>query len=121
MIQGEQVQDSELSTQAVIYLGPGSMSLMVAEVVQDRIRLLDFLQQPVPMARDIFRFHRISRHTMDRCVQIIGDYLEILKEYGTGSRLSVRLMISNIISEADNVDVFVNRMHVAHGLRGRPD
>lgn len=56
------------------------------------------------MARDIFRFHRISRHTMDRCVQIIGDYLEILKEYGTGSRLSVRLMISNIISEADNVD-----------------
>ena len=95
------------------------MSLMVAEVVQDRIRLLDFLQQPVPMARDIFRFHRISRHTMDRCVQIIGDYLEILKEYGTGSRLSVRLMISNIISEADNVDVFVNRMHVAHGLRGR--
>lgn len=30
-------------------------------------------------------------------------------------------MISNIISEADNVDVFVNRMHVAHGLRGRPD
>ena len=35
------------------------MSLMVAEVVQDRIRLLDFLQQPVPMARDIFRFHRI--------------------------------------------------------------
>ena len=28
-------------------------------------------------------------------------------------------MISNIISEADNVDVFVNRMHVAHGLRGR--
>ena len=119
MIQGEQVQDSELSTQAVIYLGPSSMSLMVAEVVQDRIRLLDFLQQPVPMARDIFRFHRISRHTMDRCVQIIGDYLEILKEYGTGSRLSVRLMISNIISEADNVDVFVNRMHVAHGLRGR--
>ena len=67
MIQGEQVQDSELSTQAVIYLGPSSMSLMVAEVVQDRIRLLDFLQQPVPMARDIFRFHRISRHTMDRC------------------------------------------------------
>ena len=119
MSQGEQVQDSELSSQAVIYLGPSSMSLMVAEVVQDRIRLLDFLQQPVPMARDIFRFHRISRHTMDRCVQIIGDYLEILKEYGTGSRLSVRLMISNIISEADNVDVFVNRMHVAHGLRGR--
>ena len=26
-------------------------------------------------------------------------------------------LISNIISEADNVDVFVNRMHVAHGLR----
>lgn len=119
MIQGEQVQDSELSTQAVIYLGPSSMSLMVAEAVRDRIRLLDFLQQPVPMARDIFRFHRISRHTMDRCVQIIGDYLEILKEYGAGSKLSVRFMISNIISEADNVDVFVNRMHVAHGLRGR--
>ena len=44
MIQGEQVQDSELSTQAVIYLGPSSMSLMVAEAVRDRIRLLDFLQ-----------------------------------------------------------------------------
>ena len=118
-MQGDQAQDSEISTQAVIYLGPSSMSLMVAEVAENRIRMLDFLQQPVPMARDIFRLHRISRHTMDRCVQIIGDYLEILKEYGTGVRLSVRLMISNIISEADNVDVFVNRMHVAHGLRGR--
>ena len=80
-MQGDQVQDSEISTQAVIYLGPSSMSLMVAEVVQDRMRMLDFLQQPVPMARDIFRLNRITRHTMDRCVQIIGDYLEILKEY----------------------------------------
>ena len=55
MIQGEQVQDSELSTQAVIYLGPSSMSLMVAEAVRDRIRLLDFLQQPVPT---IWKFSR---------------------------------------------------------------
>lgn len=115
---GEQSQDIEVETQAVIYLGPSSMSLMVAEVGQDGVRMLDYLQQPVPMARDIFRLHRVSRHTMDRCVQIIGDYRESLKEYGTGSSLTVRFMISNIIAEADNVDVFVNRMHVAHGLRG---
>lgn len=119
MIQGANAQNSDVLTQAVIYLGPGSMSLMVAEVTQGRVHMLDFLQQPVPVARDIFRFHRVSRHTMDRCVQIIGDYLEILKEYGAGTKLSIRFMISNIIAEADNVDVFVNRMHVAHGLRGR--
>jgi exopolyphosphatase/guanosine-5'-triphosphate,3'-diphosphate pyrophosphatase len=109
----------EIETKAVIYLGPSSMSLIVAEVDGGKSRMVDYLTQPVPLARDIFRLNRISRHTMDRCAQVMGDFMDILREYGTGSSLTVRFMMSNIISEARNVDVFINRMHVAHGIRGR--
>ncbi len=110
-------EEAQITTQAVIYLGPSSMSMMVAEEVDGQLHMLDFLQQPVPVARDIFRSHRISRHTMDRCVKIVGDYREILKEYGTGTQLTVNFMISNILLEAGNVDVFINRMNVTHGVR----
>ncbi len=110
-------EEAEITTQAVIYLGPGSMSLMVAEEVNGEMHMLDFLQQPVPVARDIFRSHLISRHTMDRCVKIIGDYREILKEYGTGTQLTLSFMISNLLLEAANADVFINRMNVTHGVR----
>ncbi|MEG1071681.1 MAG: HD domain-containing protein [Akkermansia sp.] len=119
MIRNPRKTDEEIRTIAVIYLGPNSMCLIVTEVTQGEVRMVDFLTQPVPLARDIFRMGRISRHTMDRCVQVMGDYMDILKEYGTGAILSTRFMMSNIISEAANVDVFVNRMHVAHDVRGR--
>lgn len=105
--------------EVVMYLGPSSMSLIVTEVEGDNVRMLDFLTQPVPVARDIFRMGRISRHTMDRCAQVMGDYIEALKEYGEGTSLKTRFMMSNIMSEAANIDVFANRMHVVHGLRGR--
>ncbi len=119
MTTSETISSPKVTTQAVIYLGPNSMSLMVTEDIQGKPHMLDFLQQPVPLARDIFRQHRITRHTMDRCVQIIADYLEILKEYGTNTTLDIRFMMSNIVAEASNADVFINRMHVAHGLRAK--
>lgn len=118
MMQGE-LQDFEVKTQAVIYIGPSSIGVIVTELANQEVRLLDFLQQPVPIARDVFRFHLISRSTIDRCVQVLGDFKEILKEYATGSSFSVKLIMSNIIAEASNVDVFMNRIHVAHNIRGR--
>lgn len=110
--------NTAIETQAVIYLGPDSVSLVIAEVEGDNVRVLDYLVQPASMARDIFRSHKISRHTMDRCVNVIGDFLTILGEYGSGISLSPRLVLSNIIFEAENVDVIINRLHVAHGIRG---
>lgn len=111
--------NEEIKTVAVIYLGPSSMNLIVTEVGGGSVRMIDFLSQPVPVARDIFRMGSISRYTMDRCAQVMGDYMLMLEEYGTGVSLSVRFTMSNIMSEAANIDVFANRMHVVHGLRGR--
>ncbi|MDH3069514.1 HD domain-containing protein [Akkermansia sp. N21169] len=119
MNSGETVKNTQIQTQAFIYLGPSSMSLIVTEIHDGDVRVIDFLTQPVPLARDVFRNGRISRSTMDRCAQVMGDYMAILREYGSGTDLSTHFVMSNIISEAGNVDVFINRMHVAHGLRGR--
>lgn len=116
---GETVRNMHIQTQAVIYLGPSAMCLSVAELQGGEVRLIDFLSQPVPLARDIFRTSLISRSTMDRCAKVMGDYMVILNEYGSGTEFSTRFFMSNIIAEASNVDVFVNRMHVAHGIRGR--
>lgn len=118
MTEGDIQGAPSIETQAVIYLGPDLVSLVVAEIEGDQIRLLDYLVQPVPMARDIFRNYKISRATMERCANVIGDYVAILKEYGKGITLTPRLVLSNIIFEAENVDVIINRLHVAHGIRG---
>lgn len=119
MITGNRTSTESLSsTQAVIYLGSDSISLVIAEVIRSDINLLDYLVQPVSIAKDVFRGHKVSRYTMDRCAKVIGDYMKIINEYRIENIFSIRLVLSNILIEAENVDVLINRLHVAHGLRG---
>ncbi len=104
---------------AVIFLGASSMDLLVCETSGETTRTVDILTQPVPIARDIFRKGYISRSTMDRCVQIMDDYMALLREYGTGTTLTTSFLATNIVQDMSNMDTFINRLHIAHGLRLR--
>lgn len=104
---------------AVIFLGASSMDLMISETAGENARIIDVLTQPVPLARDIFRKGYISRATMDRCVQIMDDYMTLLREYGTGTTLDISFLATNIVQDMANMDTFMNRLHIAHGLRLR--
>lgn len=108
---------STIQTQAIIFIGPSAIMMMVSEQSEGKARIVDLLTQPFPLARDIFRLGRISRHTMDRSVAVLDDFMSMLSEYKIGTEMKMRIVVTNIVLEAENVDSFMNRIHVAHGLR----
>ncbi len=105
-----------LSTHAVIFMGAGALSMMVAEKRGSELRVLDVLSQPIELAHDVFGANSISRETMDRCVHIVRGYNDLLAEYRQAGPLQVRLLASNILLDVRNMDVFVNRLQTSCGL-----
>ncbi len=103
-------------TQAVIFMGAGALSMMVAEQRGSSLRVLDVLTQPLELAQDVFGANRISRETMDRCVHIVRGYNDLLSEYRQAGEVQVRLLASNILLDVRNMDVLVNRLHNSCGL-----
>ncbi len=104
---------------AIIFLGAGSMSMLVGEKTGLSWKAVDFLTQPVPLARDVYRGGRIGRQTMDRCVKVMEDFGALIREYGEGIDLQVRFLATNILQDVSNMDTFINRLHIASGLRLR--
>lgn len=111
-------QDDSLgSLRALIYLGASSLSLMIADSSRD-FETVDFLMQPLPLARDIFRDEKVTRPTIERCVQLIDTFKSVLDEYSNGTKeIPLRLVAANILQEAGNKDAFLNRIQVANGLK----
>ncbi len=83
-------------------------------------RPVDFFEQPVPLARDVFRAGRIGRVAMERCVRVLRDYRLSLRELGIADGKPNRIVCTNILAEATNQDIFLNRIHVACGLEVEP-
>ncbi|MGV3660206.1 MAG: hypothetical protein ACO1TE_08470 [Prosthecobacter sp.] len=101
---------------AVIYVGAASVSLVIGR--QDgsgQFIRVESLDRPLPMARDIFRTHSITRTTVDQAAAILRDYLQTMREYGIPSS-QLRLFTSNILAEAVNHEIFLNRLQVHSGV-----
>ncbi len=104
-----------------IHVGASSVSLLVAETMADGShRAVDFLEQPAPLARDVFRHGSVSAQTTERIVGILKDYQKALAEYGADGRKVTRAVATNILTEATNHDVFLNRIRIACGLSINP-
>ncbi len=104
------------TTQAVIFMGAGALSMMVAEQSGSSLRVLDVLTQPLELGHDVFGSNIISRETMDRCVHIVRGYNALLTEYRRAAEVQVRLLASNILLDVRNMDVLVNRLQNSCGL-----
>jgi exopolyphosphatase/guanosine-5'-triphosphate,3'-diphosphate pyrophosphatase len=110
-----------LSTDAAIistalHIGASSVSLMVCEQTEQKIIPVDFLEQPVPIARDIFRRGSLSQGTIERIVSIIKGYQKSLAELGLPPHGITRSLATNILSEATNQEAVLNRIRIACGL-----
>ncbi|MGB6222270.1 hypothetical protein [Haloferula sp.] len=116
--------DSESSTGSLataVHVGASSVSMLIAEQADDgTFHPLDFLEQPAPLARDIFRYGRISPETTERIVEILQGFLSAASEAGVGSAVTSRALATNILVEANNHDVFLNRIRIACGLSINP-
>jgi exopolyphosphatase/guanosine-5'-triphosphate,3'-diphosphate pyrophosphatase len=101
-----------------LHIGASSVSLMVAERAEDgSLTPVDFLEQPAPVARDIFRNGEVGASTTERVVSIIKGYQKSLSELGLDPHGVTRAVATNILSEATNHETFMNRIRIACGLR----
>jgi exopolyphosphatase/guanosine-5'-triphosphate,3'-diphosphate pyrophosphatase len=101
-----------------LHIGASSVSMMVAERAEDgSLTPVDFLEQPAPVARDIFRNGNVSASTTERVVSIIKGYQKSLAELGLDPHAVTRAVATNILSEATNHETVMNRIRIACGLR----
>ena len=101
---------------AVIYVGAASVSLVIGQKDdKGQFISIESLDRPLPVARDIFRARSISRNTVDQAASILRAYLQTMREYGIPST-QLRLFTSNILAEAVNHEIFLNRLQVHSGV-----
>lgn len=105
--------------QAVIYVGAASLSMVIGtQNLDKRFHEVEHLDRPLPVARDIFRSGSVTRSTVEQAAGILRDYLQTTREYGLPLE-SIRLYTTNILSEASNHEIFLNRLQVTTGLNAR--
>ena len=113
------------SLQASIHIGASSISMLIVESRADGSGGTeafpgDFLEQTVPLARDIFQRGAIRRSTLERCVQILNGYQETLRELGATEETPIRAVATNILLESGNHDAFLNRIQIGCGIHIEP-
>jgi exopolyphosphatase/guanosine-5'-triphosphate,3'-diphosphate pyrophosphatase len=102
---------------AVIQFGATSVTLLVGECdAEGKFGMLDYLEKPLPLARDIFRTGSVERSTMEQAAGILKVFLKTVREYNV-SHSALRCFTTNILSEAVNHEIFLNRMQVTSGAQ----
>ena len=103
-----------LNLKAAIHIGASCVSLLVTDAEGEQV---DYLEKSTSLAHDIFSKGSISRTTIEQCVTILNGYNMVLTEYGIApDALEVRIVATNILSEASNKDIFINRLQVGCGI-----
>jgi len=110
--------DRPATLHTALHIGASSVSMMVAGLHDDGSFIpVDFLEQPAPLARDIFRNGKVSPSTTERIVSIIKGYQKSLAELGLDPHDVTRAVATNILSEAENHETVMNRIRIACGLK----
>ncbi|MBK1882206.1 HD domain-containing protein [Luteolibacter pohnpeiensis] len=114
----DKTASAAVTLQTALHIGASSVSMMVAEFREDHTLVpIDFLEQPAPLAHDIFKNGSVSAQTTERIVSIIKGYQRSLVELGYDGSDFTRAVASNILAEAANQDIVMNRIRIACGLR----
>jgi len=105
--------------QATIHIGASAISMLLSHPDNEEGipgEQIEFLEKPLPLARDIFRHGLIKRSTTEHAVEILHGFEEALRESGADLRQVTRAVVSNILAEADNRETFLNRLKIACNL-----
>lgn len=98
-----------MTLQATIHIGASALSMIVLGADNE---VIDYLEKPVPLAHDIFGTRQIRSATIERTVETIRGFQEVLRELGAGD-IPIRAFATNTLSEAENADIFHNRLQIA--------
>ncbi|MFK7852039.1 MAG: HD domain-containing protein [Akkermansiaceae bacterium] len=100
-----------------LHIGASSVSMVIAERGEDGgLKPIDFLEQPAPLAQDVFGSNVVSNATTERIVSIIRGYQQTLAELGMNPNDFTRSVATNVLHEASNHEAVLNRIRIACGL-----
>ena len=107
-------KDGEHRTVAAIDIGVNAIRMVVAEVLPDgRFEILERLQRAVRLGQDTFCHGRLGGRSMRSAVNILRDYVGILRLYDVEQ---VRGVATSAVREATNADTLLDRIFMATGL-----
>lgn len=99
---------------AVIDIGSNAIRMVIAQALPDgKLEILERLWRAVRLGQDTFRTGRLRAETMRSAISILRDYRSLLNTYGAGR---TRAVATTALREAENGDVFVDRIGMATGL-----
>jgi len=103
---------------AVIDIGTTSTRMIIAHVDKNGVaHPLEYLQQAVSLGKDTFTKGSIEKGTITDCVRALRNFRRVLGEYGIASDERVRAVATTAVREAMNRDAFIDRVHIATGIR----
>ncbi len=114
MAKGKPQKNGEHRTVAAIDIGVNAIRMVVAEVLPDgRFEILERLQRAVRLGQDTFCQERLGGRSMRSAVDILRDYVSILRLYDVEQ---VRGVATSAVREATNADTLLDRIFMATGL-----
>jgi len=102
---------------AVIEVGSTAVRMLVADIEPSgEYRVLESLQQAVPLGADAFSDGTIRPERVEECVKVLGDFRRILNEYGLKDAAGVTAVATSAIREASNRQAVLDRIYIATGI-----
>ncbi len=102
---------------AAIDIGSTAIRMDIAHPdTEDGIKTVDSLQQNVTIGRDTFRKGEITKATTDECIETLNSFKRVIREYGIDTEKRVRIVATSAVSEASNVDTFLDRIAISTGF-----
>jgi len=103
-----------LKLNAAIHIGASSISFLITNEDGEQI---EYLEKSTSLAHDIFSKREVTKATIKNCVSILTGYNAILHELGISPQdTNVRIVATNILSEASNKDIFITRLQITCGI-----
>lgn len=97
----------------VIDIGSSAIRMCVAEHIGKKTRLLESLSHPVPLGKDTFRNGKLSRETINNCIEILQDYHHVIRMFRSSK---ITACATTAIREASNRDIFIDNIRTRTGI-----
>ncbi|OQX30114.1 MAG: hypothetical protein B0D92_00180 [Spirochaeta sp. LUC14_002_19_P3] len=98
---------------AVIDIGSSAVRLLVAQQENQHWKLLDKAEQPLALGKNLFHRDAIDRHTINRTVEILKGFQELMQPYGADR---VEAIGTSRLRESKNWEMFIDRIYQQTGI-----
>lgn len=107
-------EELNITTVGVIDLGTRAIRMVIAEITsKGQTRVIEMLQKPVSIGKDVFITGRIGRGAMNEVIEILRQYKEIVQTYQVKH---LQVIATSAVREAQNRDLFTDRVYVRTGF-----